>query len=95
MYADRALVSEAAAKTSSDNASNMYLLSKSNAEVVAVQAEEASESSEIARTSAIAAQESAETAHELVAGIASTLIQQATSLIQTQGIIVKFHGYGD
>lgn len=27
--------------------------------------------------------------------ITSTLIQQAASLIQTQGIIVKFHGYGD
>ena len=25
----------------------------------------------------------------------STLIQQAASLIQTQGIIVKFHGYED
>jgi hypothetical protein len=73
----------------------MYLLSKSNAEVAVVQAEEASKSSEIASASAIAAQESAETAHELVDGIESTLIQQATSLIQTQEIIVKFHGYGD
>ena len=93
--ATRASVSEAAAKASSDNASNMYLLSKSNAEVVAMQAEEVSENSKIASASAIAAQESAETAHELVDGIESTLIQQATSLIQTQEIIVKFHGYGD
>ena len=32
---------------------------------------------------------------ELEEDITSTLIQQAASLIQTQGIIVKFHGYGD
>lgn len=32
---------------------------------------------------------------ELAEDITSTLIQQAASLVQTQGIIVKFHGYGD
>ena len=86
--ATMATASASAAKVSETN---------SKASEIAVEADrsEVAVNTAIASASAIAAQESAETAHELVDGIESTLIQQATSLIQTQEIIVKFHGYGD
>ena len=86
--ATMATASASAAKVSETN---------SKASEIAVEADrsEVAVNTAIASASAIAAQESAEAAHELVDGIESTLIQQATSLIQTQEIIVKFHGYGD
>ena len=86
--ATMATASASAAKVSETN---------SKASEIAVEADrsEVAVNTAIASASAIAAQESAETAHELLDGIESTLIQQATSLIQTQEIIVKFHGYGD
>ena len=87
-FAAQAAASASAAKVSETN---------SKASEIAVEADrsEVAVNTAIASASAIAAQESAEAAHELVDGIESTLIQQATSLIQTQEIIVKFHGYGD
>ena len=86
--ATMATASASAAKVSETN---------SKASEIAVEADrsEVAVNTAIASASAIAAQESAETAHELLDGIESTLIQQATALIQTQEIIVKFHGYGD
>lgn len=95
VLADRARVSEMYAKTYSDNAGNMFLLSKENAEASSMNATEAVSSAAAAMDSAAAAKVSEGEAQRLVDSIESTLLQQATSLIQTQEIIVKFHGYGD
>ena len=86
--ATMATASASAAKVSETNSKASEIAAEADRSEVAV-------NTAIASASAIAAQESAETAHELLDGIESTLIQQATSLIQTQEIIVKFHGYGD